>query len=107
MSERFSQAVIAHRWLVIFTTLLICLPLGFGVKFLTISQESRDMFGPKNPQLRAFEELEDTFTRVENIFFVLAPKEGDIFTPETLLVIEKLTEEAWTTEYVNRVDSVT
>ena len=107
LSKRFSQAVIARRWLVIFTTLLICLPLGFGVKFLTISQESRDMFGPKNPQLRAFEELEQTFTRVENIFFVLAPKEGDIFTPETLLVIENLTEEAWTTEYVNRVDSVT
>ena len=51
------------------------------------------MFGPKNPQLRAFEELEETFTRVENVFFVLAPKEGDIFTLETLSVIENLTEE--------------
>ena len=107
MSARFSQAVIAHRWLVVFVTLLICLPLGYGIKFLTISQESRDMFGPKNPQLRAFEELEETFTRVENVFFVLAPKEGDIFTLETLSVIETLTEEAWTTEYVNRVDSIT
>ena len=107
MSARFSQAVIAHRWLVVFVTLLICLPLGYGIKFLTISQESRDMFGPKNPQLRAFEELEETFTRVENVFFVLAPKEGDIFTLETLSVIETLTEEAWATEYVNRVDSIT
>ena len=105
--RRFAESVIRFRWLIIAATLLACLAAGYGVQFLKISADSRDSFGPENPQLMAFEQLEETFTRVENLFFALAPKEGDIFTPEMLQVIESLTEESWRTSHVNRVDSIT
>lgn len=88
-------------------TLILCLGAGYGARYIKISSESRDNFGPDNPQLQAFEELEDTFTRVENLFFVISPKQGDIFDREVLAVIEKLTEETWRTPFVNRVDSIT
>lgn len=107
MERRFAKQVIRFRWLIIVATILACGLSGYGLQFLTVSSEPRDSFGPNNPQLKAFEELEETFSRVENLFFVIAPKEGDIFTRETLKVIHELTEEAWTTEYVNRVDSIT
>ena len=88
-------------------TIVACVAAGQGIKHITISTEPRDNFGPGNPQLMAFEQLEETFARVENIFFVIEPKEGDIFTRETLAVIEEFTEEIWTTDSVNRVDSIT
>ncbi|MBT4160562.1 MAG: MMPL family transporter [Gammaproteobacteria bacterium] len=108
MSERqFAEAVIRFRWLIIFLTLMACFSAGYGVQFITISTEPRDNFGPDNPQLQAFEDLEETFTRVENLLFAIQPKEGDIFTREVLAVIEDLTEETWRTSSVNRVDSIT
>ncbi|MBT7369590.1 MAG: RND family transporter, partial [Gammaproteobacteria bacterium] len=85
MSERqFAEAVIRFRWLIIFLTLMACFSAGYGVQFITISTEPRDNFGPDNPQLQAFEDLEETFTRVENLLFAIQPKEGDIFTREVL-----------------------
>lgn len=107
MERRFAEQVIRFRWLIIVLTLVACGFAGYGAQFLTVSAEPRDSFGPNNPQLQAFEELEETFSRVENLFFVVAPKEGDIFNREALTVIHDLTEEAWTTDYVNRVDSIT
>ncbi len=107
MERRFAEQVIRFRWFIIVATFIACAGLGYGAQFLSISSEPRDNFGPENPQLKAFEDLEETFSRVENLFFAIAPKEGDIFTRETLAVIEDLTEEAWATDYVNRVDSIT
>ena len=108
LSERqFAEAVIRYRWLIIVLTLTFCLSAGYGAQFIKISTEPRDNFGPDNPQLNAFEELEATFTRVENLFFAISPKEGDIFTRETLAAIEELTEDTWRTAHVNRVDSIT
>ena len=103
----FAEQVLRFRWLIIVATLIVCGLSGYGVQFIQISAEPRDNFGPDNPQLRAFEELEETFSRVENLFFVIAPRQGDIFTRETLAVIEDLSGEIWTTDYVHRVDSIT
>ena len=86
--------VIKYRWLIIALTIVIVVGAGSGMRFLTISTEYRDNFGPNNPQLLAFEKLEATFSRVDNIFFGIAPKKGDAFTPETLQVVADLTDEA-------------
>ena len=99
--------VIKYRWLIIALTIVMVVGAGSGMRFLTISTEYRDNFGPNNPQLLAFEKLEATFSRVDNIFFGIAPKKGDAFTPETLQVVADLTDEAWKTKGVSRVDSLT
>ena len=107
VGRRFAETVIQFRWLIVIATFLICGAAATGILHISVSSESRDNFGPDNPQLIAFEQLEETFTRVDNIFFVIAPKTGDIFTRETLQVINDFTEEAWRTDHVNRVDSIT
>lgn len=107
MEKRFAEGVIQFRWFIIIGTILVCGLAGYGAQYIKVSSESRDNFGPENPQLKAFEELEATFSRVENVFFAIQPKQGDIFTRETLAAIEELTEETWRTDYVNRVDSIT
>ncbi len=107
MTRRFANAIIQYRYIVIIVTLIITGIAGSGVRYIKISTEARDNFGPDNPQLVAFENLEETFSRVENIFFAIAPDDGQVFTPRVLGLIEALTEESWRTSSVNRVDSLT
>jgi len=67
----------------------------------------QECFSPKeNPQLQALEALERTYTKVENVLFILAPKSGNIFEKETLEAIEFLTEQSWLLPYSSRVDSL-
>ena len=99
--------MLRYRWPIIVLALLISVTSSFGLQFITISTEPRDNFGPDNPQLIAFEDLEEKFSRVENIFIAIAPDDGQVFTPRILGIIDEFTEEAWRTRYVNRVDSLT
>jgi len=107
MTEAFSRGVLAHRWWIIVGTLLIVTGLGTGARLITFSNDYRMFFSEENPQLRAFEALQDTYTKNDNVLFVIAPKDGRIFKRETLATIEWLTKEAWQIPYSIRVDSVT
>ena len=107
MTRAFATALLKYRWLILLSTLAVTGLAGSGLQFIEISTEPRDNFGPDNPQLVAFENLEETFSRVENIFFAIAPDDGQVFTPRVLKIIEDLTGEAWRTPYVKRVDSLT
>ena len=107
LEAKFPLLVIKFRWLILALTVLIVGSAGFGMQFLKVSTEYRDNFGPDNPQLIAYEKLEATFSRVDNIFFGIAPKEGDAFTAETLQVVADLTDDAWRAVGVSRVDSLT
>ena len=46
------------------------------------------------------------YTKNDNVMFVLAPKDGNAFSKETLEAIKILTEKAWQTPYSIRVDSL-
>jgi len=107
VEKKFAELVLKFRWLIIVVGVLICGLAASGIRFIEISTEPRDNFGQDNPQLIAFEELEETFSRIDNVFFAIAPKDGNVFQLEVLKVIEDLTEEAWTTKGVSRVDSLT
>ncbi|MGF1630351.1 MAG: RND family transporter [Kiloniellaceae bacterium] len=64
-------------------------------------------FSAENPQLRAFESLQQVYTKDDNILIVLQPDSGDVFTAEALGAIQALTEAAWQLPYSRRVDSLT
>jgi predicted RND superfamily exporter protein len=102
-----SSPTVRYRWLIIGITLLLTLWAAAGLRHLAFNPDSRVFFSEENPQLIAFEELEDTFNRHENIYIALRPREGDVFTRRTLHVIEQLTEAAWQIPYSSRVDSIT
>jgi len=107
MARVFAEVVLKYRWLFLIGSLLMAGLAGSGVRYITISTEPRDNFGPDNPQLVAFEDLEETFSRVENIFIAIAPDDGRVFSPRVLRIIEALTEDAWKSPFVKRVDSLT
>ncbi|EDM56738.1 exporter of the RND superfamily [Vibrio parahaemolyticus AQ3810] len=63
-----------------------------------------DLF--KRKQLLAFDEIQTTFAKTDNLAIVIAPEDGDIFTPQTLSLIQKITVDAWQVPYSSRVDSI-
>ncbi len=104
---RLGERVIRFRWLIIAATLLVVGLAASGGRFLTFSTDYRVFFSKENPQLNAFEALQNTYTKNDNAMIVIAPKDGNIFTREALAVVEEATREAWQIPYSTRVDSVT
>ena len=67
----------------------------------------RVFFGKDNPQLKTFEALQDIYTKNDNILFVVASTDKDIFTDQSMDAIEKITEAGWQIPFSIRVDAVT
>ncbi|MEW8534955.1 MAG: MMPL family transporter [Candidatus Thiodiazotropha endolucinida] len=107
MKESFFRFVLNNRLLVIFLAIAISLLMGSGIQHLAFSNDYRMFFSEENPQLKAFEQLQNTYTKNDNVLFVIAPKDGKVFTRETLTAVAELTKESWQIPYSLRVDSIT
>ncbi len=104
--ESFGRWVIKYRWPLIMVTLLILVVSASGLKRIGLSNDYRYFFNEENPQLVAFEALQDTYTKDDSVLFVLAPEDGNVFTSETLAVVEELTKASWQIPYSLRVNSI-
>jgi predicted RND superfamily exporter protein len=78
-----------------------------GGRLLNFTTSYRVFFSEDNPQLLAFEALENTYVRNDNVLIVFEPKDGNVFSKEVLSLVEDITEKAWQIPYSNRVDSIT
>ena len=67
----------------------------------------RAFFSPDNPYLQAFDDLENTYTKVDNVFFVVAAGDGEVFDRNTIDALNWLTEASWQIPFSTRVDSIT
>lgn len=109
--ERFGYAlglwIGRHPWLAVVFGLLSCLAVSVGLKDTTVSSDYRIFFSDDDPQKLAFDELEEVFTKTDNVVFVVKPAGGDVFEPQTLGLLQTLTERAWTLPHATRVDSIT
>ncbi len=107
MLNRYSEFILRFRWLVLLISVLIVAFIASGMGNLQFSNDYRVFFANENPQLQAFENMQSTYDKSDNVLFIITPKEGTVFEPQTLESIEWLTEEAWQTPYSTRVDSIT
>jgi len=96
-----------HPWLTVVLTLALIGTAASGARLLTFSSDYRMFFSDSNPQLQAFEAMQNTYTKTDNVLFVIAPRDGQIFTRSTLASLQWLTDAAWKMPYSLRVDSVT
>ena len=104
--HRYADSVIRHRWWVIAAAILVTAVMGAGLGKLGFGSNYRLFFSGENPELVAFEDFQATYTKTDNIMFVLQPESGDLATPQMAAAIEKLTAEAWQIPYSIRVDSL-
>jgi predicted RND superfamily exporter protein len=103
----FANWVIKRRWLVLIAAVLITMGAGSGGRFLGFNGDYHVFFSEDNPQLLAFEALQDKYTKDDNVFVVIEAKDGNVFTQESLAAIEAFTKQAWQTPYSTRVDAIT
>ena len=105
-AKKWAGFVIRFKWLVLLFTILLAVGLGSKGQ-MQFDGDYHVFFSESNPELEAFDALQNTYTKDDNIILVLAPENGDIFTRENLTAIEELTAEAWNTPYSSRVDAIT
>ena len=102
-----AEWVIGHRWPVLSLCIALMVLAGSGGRFLEFSNNYRVFFGKDNPELLAFEDFQTTYTKNDNIIFVIQPSDGQVFSPRIAEAIEQITERAWKIPYAIRVDSIT
>ncbi|MGF1722307.1 MMPL family transporter [Vibrio kyushuensis] len=91
---------------VIFATISFVIVATLGAKNLYFRGDYNIFFEGSNKQLVAFDEIQTTFAKSDNLSIVIAPKQGDIFTPEMLTLVQDITKDAWQVPYSSRIDSL-
>jgi predicted RND superfamily exporter protein len=98
--------VVRHRWAVVLLTLAAAGFLVSGLRHLRISNDTRVFFGEDNPEYKALKALEHVYSREQSVFFVVAPRDGDVFTRRTLTAVAELTEAGWQVPSSTVVNSI-
>lgn len=106
MTQAYVGFLLRHRWLAIILSLLVVVAAGWGGSYLTLSADSEVFFAEDDPQLAAYDSIRNTYTSDDNVYMVYVPADGDVFTPDNLAVVERITEAAWKMPYAIRVDSL-
>ncbi|MGB5718917.1 MAG: MMPL family transporter [Gammaproteobacteria bacterium] len=107
MAKSYAEWLVRWRYVIILATLVLVAAAASGTRFITFKTDYRVFFSDDNPQLLAFEQLQNTYTKTDNVMFVLAPGDKTVFKPGTLAAVAKLTTASWQMPYSLRVDSVT
>ena len=105
--DRYIAAVLSRRWLVVVLATLVMLATTAGVRFIAVTNDYRVLFSADNPQLAAFDALEDTYSASNAALIAVVPHDGSVFTREVLGAIEELTAAGWRVPYSSRVNSLT
>jgi len=103
----FSDKILRFRWLIIIVTLGLVGVAFTGAFDLTFKSDYKTFFKQDNQQLNDFLDLQKIYSKSDNVAFIVAPKNGEVFSKETLGAIWELTDEAWQVTYSSRVDSIT
>ena len=106
MIKQYAKNLLQWQWLALLFVIISVGVIGIGAKNLTFSNDYRVFFNEDDERVLAFENLQNTYTKNDNILMGIAPKDGKVFTRETLAAIEDITERAWKTPYSIRVDSL-
>lgn len=103
----FADIVLKHSWKTIVLSLAFVFVFAAGVVNLDVSNNYRVFFSAQNPDLLAFNEFEETYTKNDNFLFVLKPREGGVDQRSVIEAVESLTERSWQIPFAIRVDSIT
>ncbi len=105
--KNYAEWVIKRRWFIIIGTLVVTFGFIAGMGNLKFNNDYHIFFDEGNPQVEAFDGLQEKYTKDDNAFIVIAPENGNVFTKKTLAAIADLEERAWQVPYSTRVDALT
>lgn len=103
---KWAEFIIKYKWGVLLSSILLAVGLA-SQGSMEFDGDYHVYFSDDNPELLAFDGLQQKYTKDDNAFIVLTPKDGNVFTIKNLSAIEELTTEAWKTPFSTRVDAIT
>jgi predicted RND superfamily exporter protein len=106
MIKQYAKNLLQWQWLVLILVIIMVGLAGLGAKNLRFNNDYKIFFSADDERLLAFENLQNTYTKNDNILMAIAPENGKVFTRKTLAAIEDITKRAWKTPYSIRVDSL-
>jgi len=106
MSTSLSDRILNFKYLVVFLMLAISFAVGSGVKDIRLATDYRIFFSEDNPYLLKFDELEKIYTKVDALMVLISPKNGDVFTQNTLEAVIETTDKVWQLPHIIRADSI-
>lgn len=89
--------VTRYAWPLVLASVLLVLAAGFGAGKMTFNSDYHVFFSDENPQMLAYDALQNKYTKDDNVFIVFEPEDGNVFTQNTLTAIETFTAVAWKT----------
>ncbi len=104
--DRYIDSILRYRWIVLVLATLLMAAMTAGARFITVTNDYRVLFSEDNPQLLAFDALENTYSTSNAALIAITPKEGAVFTREGLGAVVELTDAAWRAPYSSRVNSL-
>ena len=106
MISKYLAITNRFRYLVVFVTLLFVALASTQITKLEVITDYRVFFGPDNPELKSFEEVEDIYGDNEGFIVALHLEEGDFLNSDALKILREFTKESWELPYSSRIDSV-
>lgn len=104
--ERFASWIVTNRWKVVIASFLFVAGCIVGARNIEFENSYRIFFSEDNPQLQAFDALQNVYTQDDNVLFVLTAPQDSIYESRFLEATQWLTHEAWQLPYSRRVDSL-
>jgi predicted RND superfamily exporter protein len=104
---KYADWIVRWRWAAIFLSVLLFVLGGTGLEKIQFSGDYRDFFQKDDPQLRAYQLVQDAYSNDSSALVVFAPEGGTVFEPRTIEAVSRFTEEAWRLPFARRVDSLT
>lgn len=98
--------IINHPWLCIFFALGWVAVSGYGLRYVEFNNDSRALFADDNEGMQRLLALEDRFSKDDNVIIIVQPRNGDVFTRDNLMLLQRITSEAWAIPKTQRVDSL-
>ena len=105
--EKFAEFAVNRRRLMVTLTFIAAFAVYAGMPNLRLDTDGRVFMGPDNPDKQMLDQFEQEFAKDDNLNILVIPKDGKVFTPDTLKMIGALTEDAWNLPFVRLVNSIT
>ena len=68
---RFANWIIKRRWFILLGTVVITMIAASGGRFLVFNNDYHIFFDEDNPQVQAFDGLQEKYTKDDNVFIVI------------------------------------
>lgn len=105
--SRAAQYALARPKRVIAACIVLAVLCAAGIPSFRHTMDYRFFFGDGNPQLAAFDALQEEYSKTDQVFLAIESVDGSVFSREALAAIADITEKAWDIPHAGRVDSLT